>query len=215
MTTSQRNLIPTFLFRYFLDICKHAINEFNEYTEAFVSCLPGKSGNKLRFFYLKIRLLSLDAPCFIGQGFHFSGGKSIQIGTNFFCCKGCSLLADGGGKITIGHRCALNMNVIVNSEINGEIVIGNNVLIGPNVVMRSTNHTYSSPNLLIWQQGHTPDKIVICNDVWIGANSTILAGVTIGEGAIVAAGAVVTKDIQAYSIVGGVPAKILKWRKLT
>ena len=188
-------------------------NEINQYTQAIVSSLPGKSGRKLRAYYLKLRLLALESPCYIDQGFYFTGGKSIQIGKNFHCCKDSSLLADGGGKITIGHRCALNMNVIVNAEIEGEINIGNNVLVGPNVVMRATNHDFSNPSLLIWQQGHTPDKIVICNNVWIGANATILAGVTIGEGAIVAAGAVVTKDIPAYSIVAGVPAAIIKWRK--
>jgi len=194
-------------------LCKLFRDEFNQYTQAIICSLPGKSGIMLRAYYLKFSLLSLDSPCYINQGFSFSGGKSIQIGKNFFCCKDSSLLADGGGKIIIGHRCALNMNVIINAEIDGEIVIGNNVLVGPNVVMRATNHAFSNPSLLIWQQGHTAGKIVICNDVWIGANAIILAGVTIGEGAVVAAGAVVTKDIPSYSIVAGVPAVIIKWRK--
>ena len=65
----------------------------------------------------------------------------------------------------------------------------------------------------IWQQGHMPSNILIDDDVWIGGNVTILGGAVIGKGAIVAAGAVVNAPVPAYAIVGGVPARLLKWRE--
>ena len=65
---------------------------------------------------------------------------------------------------------------------------------------------------MIFTSGHQHKKVTIENDVWIGANCLILPGVTIGEGAVVAGGSVVTKDVPAYAIVGGTPAKIIRMR---
>jgi acetyltransferase-like isoleucine patch superfamily enzyme len=80
-------------------------------------------------------------------------------------------------------------------------------------MMRTSNHVFSRTDVPISQQGHISGKIRIGEGVWIGGNVTILGGVTIGEGAIVAAGAVVTDNVAPYAIVGGVPAKHLKWRE--
>jgi len=80
------------------------------------------------------------------------------------------------------------------------------VLIGPNVVMRASNHNYERIDIPIRNQRHIPGRILIKEDVWIGANVVILPDVTIERGAIVAAGAVVTTDVNEYDIVGGVPA---------
>ncbi len=79
--------------------------------------------------------------------------------------------------------------------------------------MRATNHAFSRTDVPIWQQGHVPGKIEIADDVWIGGHATILDGAVIGKGAIVAAGAVVTGVVPAYAIVGGVPARLLRWRE--
>ena len=94
-----------------------------------------------------------------------------------------------------------------------KIIIGNDVLIGPYTVINSGNHNYSNPDISIREQGHIFKPIVIEDDVWIGANSSILAGVTIGKGAVVGAGAVVTKNVNPYTVVGGVPATFIKERK--
>lgn len=92
------------------------------------------------------------------------------------------------------------------TDCGKNITIGNNVLIGHNVVLATLNHSMNPAergNLL-------PKPIVIGNDVWIGAGAIVLPGVTIGDGAIIAAGAVVTKNVEADTIVGGVPAKFLR-----
>ena len=109
-------------------------------------------------------------------------GKNIHLGKNVFINSGCRFQDQGG------------------------IYIGDNALIGHNVVLATLNHEENPQkrgNLI-------PSPIRIGNDVWIGSNATILAGVTIGDGAILAAGAVVTRDVEANTIVGGVPARYIR-----
>lgn len=89
---------------------------------------------------------------------------------------------------------------------SGGIEIGDGVLIGHNVVLATINHDLLPQNNR--KNHYAPIKIG--NHVWIGSNATVLSGVTIGEWAVVAAGAVVTKDVPPYTVVGGVPAKIIK-----
>lgn len=109
-------------------------------------------------------------------------GKNIHLGKNVFINAGCKFQDQGG------------------------IFIGDNVLIGHNVVMATLNH-----NEDVKKRGNLiPAPINIGNDVWIGSNTTILSGVSVGDGAIIAAGAVVTKDVKAKTIVGGVPAKYIR-----
>jgi len=83
-------------------------------------------------------------------------------------------------------------------------------LIGPNTMLRTANHKFDESNNEIRNQGHTYDDIIIEDNVWIGANCVILSGVRIGKAAVIAAGAVVNKDVQSFTLVGGVPAKLLK-----
>jgi acetyltransferase-like isoleucine patch superfamily enzyme len=86
-----------------------------------------------------------------------------------------------------------------------KISIGNRVVIGPNVVIRDTDD-----HILIPSDRSTDEEINICDNVWIGSNVIVLKGVTIGEGAVIAAGALVNKDIPPYALAGGVPARILR-----
>ena len=88
----------------------------------------------------------------------------------------------------------------------GGISIGDGALIGHNVVLATLNHDQNPAN----RGALHPAPIVIGRNVWIGANAVVLAGVTVGDGAIIAAGAVVTKDVPPNTVVGGVPAKIIK-----
>lgn len=112
--------------------------------------------------------------------------------------------ADYGQNITVGKNVFINSGCCFQDQ--GGIEIGDNVLIGQQVVIATLNHDLAPER----RSDMSPAPVKIGNDVWIGAHATILAGVTIGNGAVVAAGAVVTKDVPANTVVGGVPAKIIK-----
>lgn len=109
-----------------------------------------------------------------------------------------------------GKNITLGKNVFINSgthfQDQGGIVIGDGAFIGHNVVLATINHDLYPKNN---RKNHYA-PIVLKDNVWIGSNATITSGVTIGEWSVVAAGAVVTKDVTPYSIVGGIPARVLK-----
>ena len=96
------------------------------------------------------------------------------------------------------------------NTIIGPVMIGNNVILAQNVVISALNHKFEDVLMTINQQGVKTDQIIIEDNVWIGANSSVLAGVHIGEHVVVGAGSVVTKDIPPFSVVVGNPARILK-----
>ena len=115
-----------------------------------------------------------------------------------------------GNDIVIGDNSGLG----VNCEVRGPLVIGANVMMGPDVRIMTAKHDTSRTDIPMCQQGHLPkQKVVIGDDVWIGAGVIILPGLTIGSGSIIGAGAVVTKDVPEYAVVAGVPAKVIKYRK--
>ncbi|GAB76702.1 maltose O-acetyltransferase [Austwickia chelonae] len=117
----------------------------------------------------------------------------------------------GSGRgIRIGHRSGIG----IDAEILGPVTIGDDVMMGPRCVIISTDHRFDDVAVPMNRQGWTPSSgpVVIEDDVWIGANVTITAGVTVGRGSVLAAGAVVTKDVPPFSIMGGVPARRLKSR---
>ena len=111
---------------------------------------------------------------------------------------------DCGKNTVVGERVFINMGCKFQDQ--GGITIDEGALIGHNVVLATLNHLLDPSR----RAGMTYAPIHIGKNVWIGANATVLAGVTIGDGAVVAAGAVVTKDVQPNTIVGGVPAKVIK-----
>ncbi len=126
---------------------------------------------------------SVDSSFKCFPPFYTDFGKNIKIGKNVFINSGCCLQDQGG--ITIGDGC----------------------LIGHQVVFATLNHDLSPDN----RNDMSAAPIVLGKNVWIGAHATILQGVTIGDGAVIAAGAVVTKDVPAKAVVAGVPAKIKKY----
>ncbi|MCD6461281.1 MAG: acyltransferase [Thermoplasmata archaeon] len=109
-----------------------------------------------------------------------------------------------------GDNVTLNMFTWINAA--GGVEIGNNVLIGPRVIIHSANHRFADRETPIRYQGHEYRRVVIEDDVWIGGGAIILPGVRIGKGAVVGAGAVVTKDVPPFSVVAGVPARVIKER---
>jgi acetyltransferase-like isoleucine patch superfamily enzyme len=134
----------------------------------------------------------------------------IQIGKN--CrIKGYIHIITYQSKITIGDNVNINpYTTIFGGE--ADINIGNNVLIASGSSIVASNHNFTNPEMLIRNQGTRSLGITIGNDVWVGTGVRILDGVSIGAGAVIAAGSVVNKDVPAFAVVGGVPAKILKYR---
>ena len=136
---------------------------------------------------------------FLVSNFVSKAGRNLRIKRN----------ADISMFIEIGDFSELGTNCIIQSNT----VIGTHVIMGPDVKIYTKNHKFDRLDMPIQDQGHTNEKTVIGNDVWLGANVIVLPGVTIGNHVVVAAGAVVTKDIPDYAIAGGIPAKVLKFRK--
>lgn len=137
-------------------------------------------------------------------------GGNITIGNNNEILNGCILMSYGG-KIEIGDNCSINPYTIIYGHGKG-VKIGNEVLIAAHTVIIPANHNFLRTDISIKRQGLNFKGIIIHDDVWIAAGCKILDGVTIGKGAIVAAGSVVNKDVPEYAIVAGVPAKIIKMR---
>lgn len=115
-----------------------------------------------------------------------------------------------GRNLTLGDDVDLAKGVLLTTD--GGVAIGDRVLIGYRTQILSGNHRVPPIPARIFDAGHLKGPVSIGNDVWIGANCVIVAGVTIGEGAVVAAGSVVTKNVDPYTFVGGVPAKFIKAR---
>ncbi len=113
-------------------------------------------------------------------------------------------------KCTIGNNSGIGRNAL----LTGETHIGNDVMMGPDCIVYVQNHEFSRTDIPMCQQGKSVCKPVwIGNDVWIGARVIILPGTKIGNGVIIGAGAVVTGSVPDYAVIGGVPAKVIKFRK--
>lgn len=117
-------------------------------------------------------------------------------------------------RISIGEHCLINHNNVLQAgKFKGRINIGNYVQTGANVMMFAFNHGTEINNIPMIEQDYLDGDITIGDDVWIGAGSIILPDVKIGKGAVIASNAVVNKNVPANAIVGGIPAKIIKYRK--
>ena len=178
--------------------------------DAVAGHIPGRTGVIFRRLWFRKRF-SATSDLRIGTGCEFIAPRSIRFNGRISIGSGSFFAADGG-RIVVGDSTAFNKNVHINASVGGKILIGNSCLLGPKVVMRTANHAYADPVKLIRKQGHVLADILVEDDVWIGANAVILGGVRIGRGAIIGAGAVVTKDVPEMAIAVGVPAQIVKYR---
>lgn len=114
-----------------------------------------------------------------------------------------------GRRLSIGDRSGIG----VNAELRGTITIGADVMMGPDVVILTANHIFENTDIPMNQQGTASElPVAIEDDVWIGTRVIILPGKRVGRGAIIGAGSVVTKDVPPFAIVGGNPAKVVRYR---
>ena len=113
----------------------------------------------------------------------------------------------GRGTLTLGERTYLAEHCFIGC--NSSIAIGRDVMIAGSVSIRDTDHNFARLDIPMNRQGITTEPVKIGNDVWIGHGACVLKGVTIGDGAIIAAGAVVIRDVASMEIVGGVPARVI------
>ena len=129
----------------------------------------------------------------------------FEIGTGSMI-EDFSTINNGVGDLIIGDNTLIGMsNVII-----GPVHIGNNIILAQNIVVSGLNHGYQNISMPIKNQSISTRKITIEDDCWIGANSVITAGVTIGRHSVIAAGSVVTKNIPSFCVAAGNPARVVK-----
>ncbi len=137
--------------------------------------------------------------------------NGIRVGKNFILARN-GMLVCKGGDIIIGDNVSIGGNSYIISETR--VVFGSNIVVaGNSYIVAGGNHSFERRDIpIIMQESYQRGGVFISDDVWIGASSTIIDGVKVGKGAIVGASSLVNKDVPEYSIVGGVPAKVLKER---
>src|SRR6266581_21133 len=150
------------------------------------------------------RGVQIDPRAFIARGGRVLLGDRVVI-------RAGALLLPSSGSITIGHTSSINQYTVINGY--GGVEIGNSVLVAAFVSLFASNHNFADPQVPIIEQGMSSrGGITIEDNVWIGTHATILDGVTIGSGSVVGAGTVVTKDVPPFSVVAGVPGRVVRQR---
>jgi acetyltransferase-like isoleucine patch superfamily enzyme len=158
--------------------------------------------SSLVFLLPRYRVLNFFKSCYL----QFVWGASI--GRRVVYYSGVRIFS--GRNLVVGDDVDFAKGVMVTTE--GGVTIGDRVLLGYGTQILSSNHRVPSKSERIFDAGHVKKPVVIESDVWVGANCIILPGVTVGNGAVVAAGSVVTKSVPPMVYVGGVPAKVIKMR---
>ena len=159
-----------------------------------------------------IRLL---APLYQYRGKHSVIHRSARMDTppyrvfslgDYSVIESFACINNAVGDVIIGDHTRVGLH----NTIIGPVDIGSHVNLAQGITVTALNHNFSDANKRIDEQGVSTSPVTIEDDVWIGANAVILPGVTIGEHCVVAAGAIVTKDVPPHSLVAGVPAKVIK-----
>lgn len=183
------------------------LNEFLDYMN---SGLNIEGGSEVHQYMIELSQEAMKITCELNNSYHepkgicklFSKLIGKEVDSSFAMFP--PFYTDCGKNITVGK------NVFINSgcrfQDQGGIRIGNGTLIGHNVVLTTLNHNFEPEA----RSGMKPEPVIIGDNVWIWASVTVVPGVTIGDNAIIAAGSVVTKDVTANTVVGGVPAKLIK-----
>lgn len=165
------------------------------------------------FQVFKLRLACQVGKNLVAEGRIAIGGVlgHIKIGDNTHFGDGVKLGAAKDAALEIGNDVSINQgSFIIAIE---KIIIGDYCRIGEYVSIRDNDHEWADPNTPIMNQGYRVAAVTIGKDVWIGRSASIMKGVVIGDGAIVGAGAIVTKNVEPFTIVAGVPAKVIGSRE--
>jgi len=159
-----------------------------------------------------VRLL---APLYQERGRHSVVHRSVRMDTppyrrfalgDYSVVEAYACINNAVGDVVIGSHTRIGLH----NTIIGPVTIGNHVNLAQGITVTALNHNFDNPHLRIDQQGVSTQAVTIGDDIWIGANAVVLPGVAIGHHAVVAAGAVVTRDVEPYTVVGGVPAKVIR-----
>lgn len=190
----------------------------------FLGAGSGLLSGFFRGIYFRI-FLNFSLPGFFGSRFKIINSSKIKMGGNIWIKNDVTLFA--GGPLSIGNNCVFyerssiwsttkgisignNVSVGIGTYINGHIEIADEVRIADSVRIYSWNHNFLNTKIPVARQGTKEGKVKIGYNCWIGSGAAILSNVTIGKGSVVAAGAVVTKNVPENCVVAGVPAKIIK-----
>ncbi|WP_284694537.1 acyltransferase [Geomonas sp. Red32] len=178
---------------------------------------------RTRVFFERLRAIrhrlggvDMGSGCCIQKGVEFLYGWRVRMG------DGC--IVDGYAQfkcptsnapgrrynIELDDHVFIGRNVIIDSNLG--ISIGKYTFVAPNCFITDTNHAFADPLTPVKHQGCTYERVTIGQDVWIGAHVVVVAGVTIGDGSIVAANSTVTRDVPPGAVVGGSPARVIKYR---
>ncbi|RIQ33686.1 acyltransferase [Jiangella rhizosphaerae] len=125
------------------------------------------------------------------------------------------LIAPGAvvqGDVTFGDDCSAQAYAVIVGYPGGRVTLGSGVRVAPHAMLIGANHVFAGRDRPIHAQGLEAAPITVGDDVWIAGRVTIVAGVTVGSGSVLAAGAVVTRDVPPFSVVAGVPARVIKTR---
>lgn len=159
------------------------------------------------FLYRVVFALPRIPPCdALKSAFLRVVGASIGAGVTYYP----SVWINSGRRLIVGDNVDFATGCVVTTD--GGVKIGDRVLIGYGAKIISRNHALPAGHGPIYGAGHIAKAVCIANDVWIGAQAVILPGVSVGEGAVIAAGAIVTKSVPPFAIVAGVPARIVHMR---
>jgi acetyltransferase-like isoleucine patch superfamily enzyme len=193
----------------------------------------------IRGQFLRWRMGRTEGSVLCERGVRVTHASHIAAGRRLNLEDGCEIVGLSKRGIVFGDRCTVGRlatirptNVLLdepgegllmgnNSNIgaysfigcSGFIEIGNNVMMGPRVTLLAETHNYSDPDQPMKSQGVSRSSIRVEDDCWIGAGAQVLPGVTIGRGSVVGAGAVITRDVVPFSVVAGIPARLIKRRR--
>lgn len=174
---------------------------------------------KNNIWFALYALLAKPLPCSYSRwgGRIFKAWRRLTAGRLLAHC-GKRVNIEHGAKFGRGNRIWLgdDSDLGIDCDLRGEVHIGNCTIMGPEVVIWTTNHRFDRTDIPIMHQGILPDEPVwIGDDVWIGTRAIILPGVKIGNHAVIGAGAVISKDVPEWAVVGGNPAHVIRYRNQT